>query len=57
MASRRTMDGNQDPLAAVDVMSQLADRLPLCLIMDLVMPQGPHSAELLAAENPAGRQP
>ncbi|MFN8077648.1 MAG: hypothetical protein U0Q15_19810 [Kineosporiaceae bacterium] len=31
-------------------MDMLAGRLPLSLIMDLAMPAGPHSDELLAEE-------
>ena len=46
--SRRTPDAwvrRDDP-----VMGLLGASLPLSLIMDLVMPAGPHSRELLATE-------
>ena len=49
--SRRTPDAwvrPDDP-----VMGLLGASLPLSLIMDLVMPAGPHSRDLLATE-PAG---
>ncbi|GAA0297730.1 hypothetical protein [Kineococcus aurantiacus] len=32
------------------VMEMLSEHIPLSLIMDMVSPDGPHSAELLAAE-------
>ncbi len=40
----------QQAVASRVVMTQLAEHVPLCLIMDLTMPAGPHSAELLARE-------
>ena len=33
-----------------DVMNLLAGRVPLTLLMDLAMPAGPHSSELLTTE-------
>ena len=50
-ATRRTPDAWLRP--ADPVMGLLGASLPLSLIMDLVMPAGPHSRELLATE-PAG---
>jgi hypothetical protein len=37
-------------MADVAVMELLAEHVPLSLIMDLVMPAGPHSTELLLEE-------
>ncbi|MEZ0165276.1 hypothetical protein AB2L27_10955 [Kineococcus sp. LSe6-4] len=36
--------------AAEPVMEMLSEHIPLSLIMDMASPDGPHSAELLAAE-------
>ncbi|WP_432544008.1 hypothetical protein [Kineococcus sp. SYSU DK002] len=36
--------------AVEPVMEMLSEHIPLSLIMDMASPDGPHSAELLAAE-------
>ena len=45
-----THEKTQPDAPAEPVMEMLSEHIPLSLIMDMVSPDGPHSAELLESE-------
>jgi len=45
-----THEKMQTDATAEPVMEMLSEHIPLSLIMDMVSPDGPHSAELLESE-------